>query len=201
MTDGSLSYAAGWPTIDGIDADLRFDGKRMEVTSNKASVLGAKVTAARVVLPDLFAPERMLAISGEAEGPTAEFLKFIAQSPVNKMTGGVTANMGALGNGKLQLKLDLPLAHPADTKVEGNYQLIGNHVSIDADWPPVSQVSALLEFSENGVNMRAVNAQFLGGPVAVSISTQRDGALPSTRTARSMLPPCNRRWGSRCCGT
>jgi uncharacterized protein (TIGR02099 family) len=177
VTDGSLRYAAGWPTIDGIDANLRFDGKRMEVTSNKASVFGAKVSAARVVLADLFAPERTLAISGEAEGPTAEFLKFIAQSPVNKMTGAITANMGAVGNGKLQLKLELPLTHLADTKVEGNYQLIGNRVSFDADWPPVSQVSARLAFSDSGVSMRGVNARFLGGPAAVSISTQRDGAI------------------------
>ncbi len=177
VTDGSLRYDAGWPTIDGIDANLRFDGKRMEVTSNKASVLGAKVSAARVVLPDLFAPERTLAISGEAEGPTAEFLKFITQSPVNKMTGAVTANMGAVGNGKLQIKLELPLAHLADAKVAGNYQLIGNRVSIDADWPPLSQVSARLEFSDSGVSMRATNARFLGGPVLVSISTQRDGAI------------------------
>jgi uncharacterized protein (TIGR02099 family) len=177
VVDGSLRYAAGWPTIEGIDADLHFDGKRMEVISRKASVLGAKVTSAHVVLADLFAHERMLEVNGQAEGPTAEFLKFIAQSPVDNLTGGITANMGATGNGKLQLKLELPLARLADTKVAGSYQLIGNQVSIDADWPPASQVSGRLEFTESGVSMRAVNAQFLGGPVAVSIANQRDGSI------------------------
>ncbi len=177
VVDGSLRYAEGWPTIEGIDADLHFDGKRMDVISRKASVLGTKVTSAHVVLADLFVHERMLEVNGQAEGPTAEFLKFIAQSPVNNLTGGITANMSATGNGKLQLKLELPLAHLADTKVAGSYQLIGNQVSIDADWPPVSQVSGRLEFTESGVSMRAVNAQFMGGPVAVSIASGRDSGI------------------------
>ena len=177
VADGSLRYAPGWPTIDGIDAELSFDGKRMDVVSRKASVLGAKVVHAHVVLPDLLAENRMLAVSGQAEGPTAEFLKFVAQSPVNELIGGVTANMGALGNGKLQLKLDLPLAHPAEVKVAGSYQMIANQVRIDPDWPPVTQVSGRLEFTDNSVNLRAINAQFLGGPVLVGIASQRDGSI------------------------
>ncbi len=185
VVDGSLRYAAGWPTIDGIDADLHFDGRRMEVISRKASVLGAKLSAARVAIADLFTPDRLLTVDGQAEGPTAEFLKFIAQSPVNELTGGITANMGATGNGKLQLKLALPLAHLADTKVAGSFQLSGNQVSIDADWPPLAQANGRVEFSESGVNARALNAQFLGGPVAVSIASQRDGGIAVS--ARGML--------------
>ncbi|MGP1683266.1 MAG: YhdP family phospholipid transporter, partial [Giesbergeria sp.] len=177
VMDGSLRYATGWPTIDGIDADLRFDGRRMEVISRKASVLGARVASADVVLADLFAQDRILAVDGQAEGPTAEFLKFIAQSPVNDLISGISANMGAAGNGRLQLKLELPLARLADTKVAGSYQLIGNQVSIDAAWPPLSQVNGRLEFTDSGVSMRAVNAQFLGGPVALSIASQRDRSV------------------------
>jgi len=177
VADATLHYAEGWPDISGINGQLHFDGRRLDVTSNKASVLGARVTNAHVVLPDLFTPDRLLAVTGQAEGPTAEFLKFIAQSPVNKLTGGITANMGAAGTGRLQLKLDLPLARLAETKVAGSYQFIGNRVSIDPDWPPVEQVSGRLEFTDSGVSMRAVNAQFLGGPVAVSIANQRDGSI------------------------
>ncbi|MBE0620263.1 MAG: TIGR02099 family protein [Burkholderiales bacterium] len=177
VQDGSLDYAPGWPTIDGIDADLLFDGKRMEVTSRKARILGAKVASAHVVLPDLFTSEPILTVDGQAEGPTAEFLKFIAQSPVNDMIDRVSADMGAKGNGRLQLKLSLPFARLADAKVAGSYQFSGNQISIGADWPPVSQVNARLDFSESSVSMRAVNAQFLGGPVAVSVATQSDHSV------------------------
>ncbi len=174
---GTLAYAPGWPSIDGIEADLRFDGRRMEIVSRKASVFGAKVIAAHVVLPDLFGPERVLAVSGQAEGPTAEFLKFVAQSPVNNLIGGVTASMSAVGNGKLQLKLDLPLARPTEVKVAGSYQMLANQLRIDPAWPAVSQLSGRLEFTDASVSMRAVNAQFLGGPAAVAISSQRDGSI------------------------
>lgn len=185
VVDGRLQYAAGWPAIEGINAVLHFDGKRMQVTSHKASVLGARVTNANVVMPDLFTPDRALAVSGQAEGPTAEFLKFVAQSPVNSLTGGFTANMVAAGNGRLQLKLDLPLARLAATKVAGSYQFSANQLSLDAHWPPVTQASGRLEFTESGVNMRAVNAQFLGGPVTLAIANQRDGSI--SVTARGTL--------------
>ncbi len=177
VVEGRLQYAPGWPAIEGINAQLHFDGKRMEVTSKKASVLGARVTNAHVVLPDLFTHERVLAVTGQAEGPTAEFLKFIAQSPVLNLTGGFTATMVAAGSGRLQLKLDLPLTRLAETKVAGAYQFIANQVSLDADWPPVTQASGRLEFTESGVSMRAVNAQFLGGPVTLAIANQRDGSV------------------------
>ena len=177
VANATLRYAEGWPAISDIDGQLHFDGMRMDVTSSKASVLGTKVTNAHVVLPDMFTHDRVLAISGQAEGPTTEFLKFIAQSPVNRMIGGVTANMGAAGDGRLQLKLDLPLARLAETKVAGSYQFIANRVNLAADLPPLEQVSGRLEFTDTGVSMRAVNAQFLGGPVALSMSSQRDGSI------------------------
>ena len=177
VVDGTLNYAQGWPVIEGVNAELHFDGRRMEVISNKATILGAKVAHAHVIMPDLFTPERVLDISGSVEGPSSEFLNFIRQSPVNRLTGGFTGNMSAAGNGKLQLKIDLPLARLADVKVTGNYQFTGNQVNIDTDWPPVTQASGRLDFSENSVNMRAVNAQFLGGPVTVGIASQRDGVI------------------------
>jgi uncharacterized protein (TIGR02099 family) len=177
VAGATLHYAEGWPDISGIDGQLHFDGRRMVVTSNKASVLGARVTQAHVVLPDLFTPDLVLAASGQAEGPTAAFLGYITQSPVNSMTRGITANMRAAGNGRLQLKLDLPLTRLDETKVAGNYQFIGNSLSIDTEWPPVEQLNGRLDFTESGVSMRAVNAQFLGGPVAISSANQRDGSI------------------------
>lgn len=177
VSDGALRYAAGWPTIDGIDAELRFDGGRMDILSRRASVLGAKVTNAHVVLPDLFAPDRVLTASGHAEGPTAEFLRFIAQSPVNQLTGEITSTMRAKGNGRLQLKLELPLARLPDTKVAGSYRMNGDQVSFHDDWPALSNASGQLDFTEHSVSMRAANAQFLGGPVTVSVASQRDGSI------------------------
>ena len=95
------------------------------------------------------------------------------------MTGAVTANMGTDGNGKLQIKLELPLAHGADAKVAGNYQLIGNRVVARMpNWPPLSQVSAPAGIQrQRREHARETNARFLGGAVLVSISTRRDGAI------------------------
>jgi len=176
-TGASLRYAPDWPSIEGIDADVRIDGGRMEISSRKATVLGSRVAEARVVVPDLFKHEHTLEVDGQAEGPTAEFLKFMVQSPLHDITGRVTANMRAKGNGSVRLKLAVPLAHPTDAKVAGSYQFTDNQIRIDPDLPPLSQVNGRLTFSETGVSMRAASAQFLGGPTTISIASRRDGGI------------------------
>ena len=177
VADGRLEYAAGWPAIEGVAAQLHFDGKRMEIISNQASVLGTRLNNVHVVLPDLFTHERVLTVSGQAEGSIAEFLKFVAQSPVNNLSGGFAANIDAAGSGRLQLKLDLPLARLAETKVAGSFQFNANQLSLDADWPPLTQANGRLEFTESGANVRALSAQFLGGPVTLAVANQRDGGI------------------------
>ena len=177
VVDGTLNYAERWPKIDNISADVRIDGKRLELNASKASILGTRISNTSVVIADVWTRERMLGVNGLAEGETAEFLKFVAQSPVNEWTGTFTERMSAVGSGKLQLKLDLPLARLNETKVAGSYQFLGNQVSVDADWPQVAQVNGRLEFTESGISMRAINGQFLGGPVTIGIVNQRDGGI------------------------
>ena len=130
----------------------------------------------RAEIPDL-GQTRVLTVSGEAEGPTPEFLKFIVTSPVSEYIGHFTDGMQAEGAGRLSLKLELPLENLARTRVAGGYQMNANRLVIDASMPPLEQVTGRLEFSESGVNVPSATAVFFGGPLSVSGTTQRDGTI------------------------
>src|SRR5262249_4737604 len=108
-TEGTLAYADGWPHIENIVADLNFKGRRMEITSREASIFGAHLTNVHVLMADLRNRDQPLEVSGEAEGPTAEFLTFVEKSPVNAMIDRFAEGVHAQGRGKLALKLSLPL--------------------------------------------------------------------------------------------
>ena len=61
-------------------------------------------------IPDLLQPEKVvLNVTGEAEGPTGDFLAFIEKSPVTGMIDHFTDGWQAQGTGKLALKLAIPL--------------------------------------------------------------------------------------------
>ena len=176
IAGGTLHYGDAWPNIEQIDGDVAFRGRRMEVLARQGAINGVRLSGVRAEIPDL-AQTRLLTITGDAEGTTPEFLKFIAASPVSGYIDHFTDGMQAEGSGKLQLRLEMPLENLTRTRVAGGYQMFANRLVLDAAVPPLEQVTGKLEFTETGVSVPAANALFFGGPLMISGSTQRDGAI------------------------
>jgi len=173
--DGILAYANGWPRIDNIAADLAFVGVRMEIRATSANILNTPLGRVQVVIPDLMHKSEVLEVTGEAEDQTADFLRFVAESPVAGMIERFTDGMEAQGSGKLTLKLTLPLRRLQESKVAGAYQFRGNRLRVDPDLPPLEQVDGRIEFTEASVRGQGITAQIFGGPATIAITTQEGG--------------------------
>jgi len=167
--DGAvIDYAEGWPRIEDMNGELRFEGDRVELTGQGARVLGVRLANVRVSIPSLRSPSTDLLIEGEARGPTNEFLRFIETSPVRRMTQGFTTGMRAEGDGRLQLSLKLPLAEPDKTSVSGVFGFSAKRLLVSNALPPLEAVSAQFGFSESGFTLEAFRGTLFGGPVSVS---------------------------------
>ena len=175
---GVLDYVSGWPRIEDIDADLLFEADRMEIYARSASVLGARVSAVHVRIPSFLTPPVRLQVLGQASGPTREFLRYIEASPVARMTGGATEGMRASGNGKLQLKLELPLRELSASKVEGDFEFASNEVVVPhGNLPPIERARGKVSFTEAGFTLHDVKGRVFGGPVTLSGGTRRAGGV------------------------
>ena len=177
VKDGVLDYAAGWPKIENLDGEVTFRGRRMDVLVRDGSILGAKLARVRAEIPDLSNPDRLLAITGEAEGPTSEFLSFIERSPVLESIDRFTERLRAEGRGKLALKLSIPLSNAKGTRVAGDFHLVNNRIESDDVFFPFEQVNAHVEFTETGVRVPSATMAILGGPATLTGSTQREGTI------------------------
>ncbi|HET7197191.1 MAG TPA: YhdP family protein, partial [Burkholderiales bacterium] len=177
VQNGTLDYADGWPRIEAIDADLQFERTRMDIVGRSGTILGARLAKVRVSIPDLGSHEPQLSVAGEASGPTEEFLKFIAASPVRRMTAGFTDAMAATGSGRLQLSLALPLARLEASRVAGDYEFAANGVRLHPRLAPLERASGRLSFTEASFTAHEVRGRLLGGPVAISGGTRGKGAL------------------------
>ncbi len=187
LDNARLEYAPGhrhpdgtpqWPLAENINGRIEFDRARMEIRGDSLRTMGVALSNVKAVIPDLGAHEQMmLEIDGNAAAPLQEFLRYVAASPVPGWIGHFTDDTRAGGNARLGLKLRMPLAHLADTRVQGSLQLLGNDVSLFPELPQLAGAEGRIDFWERGVALNGIGAGFLGGPLALSGGTQNDGSI------------------------
>jgi uncharacterized protein (TIGR02099 family) len=190
-----LEYAPGdvgrdgrsplWPLAEAIDGSIVFDRTRMEIEGDSLRTNGVALSNVKAVIPDLLSADKLLDITGSAAGPLAGFVGYVNASPVAGWIADFTENTRATGQAKLALKLQLPLARLKEARVQGTLQFLGNEVVLLADLPPMTGTVGKLNFNERGFDLAGVNATLLGGGVAVTGGTQRDGAI-AVRAAGSV---------------
>jgi len=194
VTGVVLHYGNGWPDIENISGDLVFRGKRMDVHARAGAIFGVRLGKVHVEIPDLLHAEKVVNINGEAEGPTSDFFSFIEKSPVLDMVDHFTEGWQAQGNGKLSLKLSIPLRGGGKGRVAGAYQFANNTVVITPELPTVEQAGGRVEFTDSSVRMQNVSGVVLGGPVTIAATAARDATVRVTLQGR-INPDSARRAG------
>jgi uncharacterized protein (TIGR02099 family) len=168
-----VDYADGWPAIDGINADMHF-GVGMRIEASKGHILGTDLSDVTVELPDFESFEEILLIKGVVQGPTAEFLKFIEQSPVSDRIDQFTEGMKAVGNGRLDLAITLPLRQLDNSTVRGEYQFRNNQLQPLDALPPITQVNGRLRISESTVAVDEMTGRLFGGNLKLRVKSEAD---------------------------
>jgi len=175
--DVALEYVPGWPRIENGNADLLIQGKELVVTAASAMTAGVRLKNVRVSIFDVLSKDLMLNIRGEADSENALALEFIHASPVRGYLDGFTDDIAARGNGKLNLKLDIPLSGSQSVKVAGTYHFTDSEVDFGKNLPTLRKVNGDLLFTESGVSTRNVVTQILGGPAKLAVESGAGGAI------------------------
>jgi uncharacterized protein (TIGR02099 family) len=195
---GVLDYADGWPRLQDVACDLLFERNHMEITGRAGSILGAQLSGVQVRIPALKAPVSHLLISGQAEGPSDAFLKYIETSPVRAMTHGLTEPMSASGRGKLRVKADIPIEERDKTTIAGEYDFSNNTVVVHPQLPPVERAGGRIAFTESSVSVHDVRGRLFGGPVAIAGGSRPGGGIEVTAkgeaTVAAMQPVFDHPW-------
>ncbi len=177
-SNARVDYADGWPTIDGIEADMAFD-YGMRVKASAGRILGASLGDVAVTIPDFDVHDEMLLVRGAASGPTAAFLEFIERSPVAASIDHFTEGMRAVGNGRLDLELDIPLRRALETRMRGSYHFHDNQVHLVDGLPMIGQVNGRLDLTDKSVAASEITGRGFGGPLRVKVGSEGGKVLVS----------------------
>lgn len=169
--DVRIDYAPGWPLIDHVDADMSF-GIGMKINAQRGEILGARLSGVQVTIPDFESHDELLKVAGRAEGQTADFLRFVSQSPVADKIDRFTDGMKASGDGALDLHLDLPLRRPAEARLRADYAFRNNQLQVVPGLPPLAQVNGRLQITESSVQARDIEGRAFGGGFKVQVRSQ-----------------------------
>jgi uncharacterized protein (TIGR02099 family) len=176
VNNGEVHYGNNWPNIQNIQLDMLFEGNRMVLSNSSGDILGNHIDQATITIPALRSPDPMLNVSGVTRGPVRAGILFINQSPVSKVTQGFTDNLTTAGQGALNLTLDIPLKHAADTQIKGAYQFT-DAMMASAIIPEIKDINGRLDFTQASLNANQVNATAFDTPIVVDLTSGQDKSI------------------------
>jgi uncharacterized protein (TIGR02099 family) len=152
-----------WPALTGIQGDLVFDRAALHFKgrtqlAGAPDVMWQKVEAH---IPNL--SRSVVSVTGEGHGPMQQVLDMMAQSALNELTGTVLNKSQATGEANYKLALTLPIDQLNSSKVEGSVTFANNALQIIPGTPVLNRTRGSLQFSEQGFQLKGVQAQLLGG--------------------------------------
>jgi uncharacterized protein (TIGR02099 family) len=181
VQDGVLDYAADWPLLDQIEANVVFDGRGMAIHAADGRSLSSTLTTADVRIADLRGHPAVLEVEGKIQGPTQDALRYLRESPLREKFGAYVAGLEASGDSRLDLKLALPLNDAAATQVDGRLQFDDSRLATTGGGFDMAHIRGELRFTESGLSARGIEADVLGLPARIDVVPEDDE--PGTRIA------------------
>lgn len=168
VVDGVLAYGDDWPVLEGISANVVFEGRGMSIVASGARSMDSRVTAAEVAIADLTAKPPLLTVAGLAEGRTLDALRYLRESPLVRTFGGIAEDADADGAITLDLRLAIPLdgSRPA---VRGELDFSDSTLLLAGETIDITAINGRLQFTETGASASAIGAHILGLPARVNV--------------------------------
>ncbi|MEI6413499.1 MAG: YhdP family protein [Pseudomonadota bacterium] len=169
-----LDYKKGWPPLKEIEGEVRFLNNSLDVQIHRARLLNSHTTDLTAHVHELN-PASSLEIRGVTEGPVADGLSILRDTPLAQETAAYVEGLTGRGSCRIELDLAIPLrtSQKAQLRTDGKILWDGHAELAWPAWPLVlKQLKGGLEFSRDSLQARRIEAQLLGSPVIADITSQ-----------------------------
>ncbi len=177
LEDGILGFYPGWPRIEGLVADVVFNGNGMRIEARRGHSGRIELEDVEVEIDALDAPDSHLEVRGRARGPTDATLKYLLSSPLAGLLGDYGRTLTASGTSDLELDLDIPF-HEGETRIRGSLGLHDTRLDIADGALTIDAIEGRLRFTGDDLRAEGVGARILGLDCLVDVSRGHD---PLTR--------------------
>jgi uncharacterized protein (TIGR02099 family) len=176
VTDAVLNFNEGWSPLTGLDAQVDFNGRVMDIVSSRAAMRSASLETVHAQIKDLASP--VLTLKGVVQGPLPVMLAELGSSPLGITYGGFVDRVSATGETTLGLDIVVPLnTSQAPIEVAGKITLTGNSLKVNDSDIELKKITGQLEFDSEGIQGDKLQAQLFGHPVTARVWGERGKQL------------------------
>ncbi len=165
-----LDYQSGWPRIEHLNAELRFDNNSLEIRDGEGNMFNSRLHNLHAQIDDL-ANSSPLHITGEATGPLSDHLKLLGETPLADDFGVIAKTLQAKGKADLTLKLSLPL-EKGKFHTDGQLSFKDSTLTMRESQIAINQINGALLFDDNGISAKGIKASILDEKVRVDIASK-----------------------------
>ncbi len=174
-----LEYGAAWPRIEGITAQVNFNGRGLRIDASSGRIFSTQLGPTQVSITDLHHGE--LQIDGSTQSSNAELLRFLNESPLASHYRDTLAGLTARGDSHLTLSLSLPLtSHAGVPLLLGRIDFSGGTLAVPKLDLTLEDINGPLDFTDAGLFSTGLQANLYGNPVTITAQTQDDGPNAGT---------------------
>lgn len=177
MADTTLDYQPDWPPLGTFDGLLLIDDTDVSVWSESAQIFGSRVEQLSAEAWMAPAGAMMLAVDARLDGPAADGLAVLNNSPLRQYVGDTFAAWQMTGDIATRLQLQLVLAGDAPPpQVEVNTRWREVDIQIEPGDLPLRGVTGEFDYHwQRGFASRDLTAELWGEPVTAQVQSGASG--------------------------
>ena len=169
-----LEFNEDWPRLEEVAGKVHFENQEMEALVSSGRFLDSKLASTRIRIPDL-RKAVAIEIQGTAQGPFADTLRVLGETPVRKELGAVADTLKAKGVSRLDLDMAIPLPHKGHKdalRLAGELSWPGPATLWVADKDiELTDLSGTLHFTERTLEAQSIEARLWDVPVRLRVDT------------------------------
>ncbi|MEH6635753.1 MAG: DUF3971 domain-containing protein, partial [Halioglobus sp.] len=174
VTDTALEFHPQWPPVTVHDGVIIIDDADVSVWANQASLLGSSVNHLSVETWLNNSNEIMLSVDGSLQGPAADGLSVLNDSPLTTIVGTAFAGWNLSGDLSTDLQLQMNLTNKL---LAPTVEVATHWRDVDLDIVPgnlsVGRLNGVFNYStEQGFSSQDLTGAIWGGPLKIALVQQ-----------------------------
>jgi uncharacterized protein (TIGR02099 family) len=172
VSNAVLDYNNDWSPVTGLDAVVKFTGRKMDIVSSRGSIRSTSLDGVHAQIRDIASP--VLTLEGNVRGPLPVMLAELGSSPLGKTYGGFVDRVTTTGNTTLGLDIVVPLdSTTAPIEVAGRITLRNNTLQVNETDIRLTRIKGSLAFDDEGIEGDKLQAALFDHPASARVWTNK----------------------------